>query len=80
MARPAKSLSPGTLEEEVSQWSDWSFTFKNFLTFLDANDLDELTSAETETTPIDDVWYGGNDDRKRRGIKLYPVLSSYLKS
>ena len=48
---------------------------------MDASYLGELTSAERETSPIDDVWYGGgNDDRKRRGSKRYSVLSSYLKN
>ena len=33
--KPPEAFSPATIEEEVSQWSDWAFTFKNFLAFMD---------------------------------------------
>eukprot|EP00439_Symbiodinium_sp_Y106_P022381 s7380_g2.t1 len=33
--KPPEAFSPAAIEEEVSQWSDWAFTFKNFLAFMD---------------------------------------------
>ena len=33
--KPPDAFNPATLEEEeVSQWSDWAFTFKNLLAFM----------------------------------------------
>ena len=33
--KPPEAFSPATIEEEVSQRSDWSFAFKIFLVFMD---------------------------------------------
>ena len=44
--KPPEVFNPATLEEEVSQWSDWSFAFKNFLAFMDYEFLADLKKAE----------------------------------
>ena len=49
---PPEAFSPATLEEEVSQWSDWAFTFKNFLAFMDQDFLTDLEEAENEEAAI----------------------------
>ncbi|CAE7783312.1 unnamed protein product [Symbiodinium sp. CCMP2592] len=50
--KPPESFNPATIEEEVSQWSDWSFTFKNFLAFMDQEFLKDLKSAEERKAVI----------------------------
>ena len=79
------TFSPNTTEEEVSQWGDWSFGFRNFLSFMDWGYLTDLKMAEQRTAPIDssDIngdFFEGREDRKVRGMKLYSVLSSYLRN
>ena len=39
-------FSPNTIEDEVGQWGDWSFSFRNFLSFMDWNYLTDLKKAE----------------------------------
>ena len=79
--KPPEVFNPATIEEEeVSQWSDWSFAFKNFLAFLA-----DLKKAEASTDALDieddiDGFYKGNEGRRIREMKLYSVLSSYLKN
>ncbi|CAE7208752.1 unnamed protein product [Symbiodinium microadriaticum] len=51
--RAADAFSPNTTEEEVSQWGDWSFGFRNFLSFMDWRYLTDLKMAEQRTAPID---------------------------
>ena len=79
------TFSPNTIEEEVSQWGDWAFAFRNFLSFMDWGYLTDLKMAEQRTAPIDSTDYNGDffegrEDRKVRGMKLYSVLSSYLRN
>ena len=50
--KPPEAFSPATIEEEVSQWSDWAFTFKNFLAFMDQAFLTDLKSAEDQKVEI----------------------------
>ncbi|OLP76192.1 hypothetical protein AK812_SmicGene43903 [Symbiodinium microadriaticum] len=65
------TFSPNTTEEEVSQWGDWSFGFRNFLSFMDWGYLTDLKMAEQRTAPIDSADYNGDffegrEDRKDR--------------
>ena len=43
------TFSPNTIEEEVSQWGDWAFAFRNFLSFMDWGYLTDLKMAEQRT-------------------------------
>ena len=79
------TFSPNTIEDEVGQWGDWSFSFRNFLSFMDWNYLTDLKKAEESTAPIDSTdlngaFLEGLEDRRVRGMKLYAVLSSYLRN
>ena len=82
--KPPEAFSPATIEEEVSQWSDWAFTFKNFLAFMDQAFLGDLKSAEDQKAEISNdvtnAFFGNDRERMNRGMKLYSVLSSYLKN
>ena len=80
--KPPEAFNPATLEEEVSQRSDWAFTFKNFLAFMDQDFLEDLQKAEDETAEIalGGPFFRGDEGRKTRGLKLYSVLSSYLRN
>ncbi|CAE7692355.1 unnamed protein product [Symbiodinium sp. CCMP2592] len=40
-------FAPKNLEEEVSQWPDWSFSFKVFVGFIDPTYAEELKKNET---------------------------------
>ena len=74
-------FSPGTLEEEVSLWSDWSFVFKNYLAFMDPGFLDEFKWAEQHIGVIDQDEYNTRDlDSGKRAVKLYSILSGYLRN
>ena len=52
--KPPEAFSPATIEEEVSQWSDWAFTFKNFLALMDQAFLVDFKSAEDQKAEISD--------------------------
>ena len=82
--KPPEAFSPATIEEEVSQWSDWAFTFKNFLAFMDQAFLTDLKSAEDQkveiSSDISNTFFGDDRERMNRGMKLYSVLSSYLRN
>ena len=80
--KPPEAFSPATLEEEVSQWSDWAFTFKNLLAFMDQDFLTDFEEAESQEAEIamGGSFFRGKDARKTRGLKLYSVLSSYLRN
>ena len=73
-------FAPGTLDEEVSSWQDWAFIFKNYIGFMDPNYLAEFSWAETHTGPISEDEYTAGSEKGRRAVKLYSVLSSYLKN
>ncbi|CAE7216612.1 YPTV4, partial [Symbiodinium microadriaticum] len=79
------AFSPSTIEDEASQWGDWAFAFRNFLSLMDWGYFTDLKMAEQRTAPIDSSdfngdFFEGRDDRKVRGMKLYSVLSSYLRN
>ena len=82
--KPPEAFNPATIEEEVSQWSDWAFTFKNFLAFMDQAFLTDLKSAEDQkdeiSNDISNAFFGDDRERMNRGMKLYSVLSSYLRN
>ena len=67
------AFQPATIaEEEVSQWGDWSFAFRNFLAFMDWEYLSDLKKAEAINAPIDSTnllgeFFEGRDDRRVRG-------------
>ena len=73
-------FAPGTLDEEVSSWQDWAFIFKNYIGFMDPNYLSEFGWAETHDGPIREDEYTAGSETGRRAVKLYSVLSSYLKN
>ena len=52
--KPPEAFSSATIEEEVSQWSDWAFTFKNFLALMDQAFLVDFKSAEDQKAEISD--------------------------
>ena len=73
-------FSPGTLDEQVLSWSEWSFIFKNYIGFMDPNYLSEFSWAENHSGLIAEDEYTAGSEKGRRAVKLYSVLSSYLKN
>ena len=80
--KPPEAFNPATIEEEVSQWSDWAFTFKNFLAFMDQAFLTDLKSAEDQkveiSNDISNTFFGDDRERMNRGMKLYSVFKQLL--
>ena len=73
-------FAPGTLDEEVSSWQDWAFIFQNYIGFMDPNYLSEFSWAETNDRPVREDEYTSGSEKGRRAVKLFSVLSSYLKN
>ena len=73
-------FAPGTLDEEVSSWADWAFIFKNYIGFMDPNYLAEFSWAKSHDGLIKEEEYTAGSEIGRRAVKLYSVLSSYLKN
>ena len=71
---------PDVLDEEVSSWQDWAFIFKNYIGFMDPNYLSEFGWAEAHDGPVREDEYTAGSEIGRRAVKLYSVLSSYLKN
>ena len=76
--KPPDLFAPKTLEEEVSQWPDWSFSFRVYLGFIDPMYAAELRRTETATVPINSSGYSA--DEAARSVKLYAILASYLRN
>ena len=78
LVKPPDLFAPKTLEEEVSQWPDWSFSFRVYLGFIDPMYAAELRRTETATVPINSSGYSA--DEAARSVKLYAILASYLRN
>ncbi|CAE7286480.1 unnamed protein product [Symbiodinium sp. CCMP2592] len=69
-------FAPKSLEEEVSQWPDWSFSFKVFVGFIDPTYAEELKKVELAPPNPADYTVG----ERERSTKLYAILASYLRN
>ncbi|CAE6963231.1 unnamed protein product [Symbiodinium sp. CCMP2592] len=67
-------FSPKNLEEEVSQWPDWSFSFKVFVGFIDPTYAEELKKVELAPPNPADYTVG----ERERSTKLYAILASQI--
>ena len=76
--KPPDFFAPKTLEEKVSQWPDWSFSFRVHLGFIDPIYAAEFRRIETATVPINSSGYSA--DEAARSVKLYAILASYLRN
>ncbi|CAE7835297.1 unnamed protein product, partial [Symbiodinium sp. CCMP2592] len=69
-------FAPKSLEEEVSQWPDWSFSFKVFVGFIDPTYAEELKKVELAPPKPAEYTVG----ERERSTKLYAILASYLRN
>ena len=69
LVKPPELFAPKTLEDEVSQWPDWSISFRVYLGFIDPRCAAELRRTETTTA-----------EEAARSVKLYAILASYLRN
>ena len=69
-------FDPKDLEQEMQQWSDWSFRFKAFIMVQDPKFKDELEKCEVATEFTAFSAYPA--DMQGRAIRLYAMLASYL--
>ncbi|CAE7809458.1 unnamed protein product [Symbiodinium sp. CCMP2592] len=67
-------FAPKNLEEEVSQWPDWSFSFKVFVGFIDPTYAEELKKVELAPPNPADYTVG----ERERSTKLYAILASQI--
>ena len=76
LVKSPEVFAPKSLEEEVSQWPDWSFSFRVFVGFVDPKYAEEL--VRVESGPLNPALY--SQEEKERSIKLYAILASYLRN
>ena len=61
----------------MSQWSDWAFTFKNFLAFMDQAFLTDLKSAEDQkveiSNDISNTFFGDDREDEQRNEAVLSV-------
>ena len=70
-------FDPKDLEQEMQQWSDWSFRFKAIIMVQDPKFKDELEKCEIATEFTAFSAYPA--DMQERAIQLYAMLASYLR-
>ena len=70
-------FDPKDLEQELQMWGDWSFRFKSFMMVQDPRFHDDMSQAEVAESFVSFADYP--DDRKERAVRLYALLSSYLR-
>ena len=72
-----ETFSAKSLDEEVSLWPDWSFSFKNFMAVQDDEYRSDFEKAERATMWLSFDQY--DPALRARSLRLYSVLASYLK-
>ena len=61
-------FAPGTIDEEVSTWSDWAFIFKKYIALIDPHYLAKFTWAEQHDGVMRDDEYTPGSDKGRRAV------------
>ncbi|CAE7849605.1 unnamed protein product, partial [Symbiodinium necroappetens] len=70
-------FNPKSIEEEISMWPEWAFSFKNFMAIQDDEYRGDFAKAETSTEFLAFEDYG--PAIRARSLRLYSILASYLK-
>ncbi|CAE7401885.1 unnamed protein product [Symbiodinium natans] len=70
-------FGPKTLEEEINGYEEWAFQFLNWLIVHDPDYREDLQYAESTTEALEISSY--SEEGKKRALKLYSILSSYLR-
>ena len=70
-------FNPKSIEEEISMWPEWAFSFKNFMAIQDDEYRGDLAKAETSTEFLAFEDYG--PAIRARSLRLYSILAYYLK-
>ena len=70
-------FNPKTLDEEIAQWAEWSFTFKNFMAVQNEQFREDFRKAESAASFVAFTDY--DPEMKSRAQRLYAVLASYLR-
>ena len=52
--KPPELFKPETRQAEIGQWSDWRFTFENFVGAIDSELLSLMKNAEKEDGVVND--------------------------
>ena len=70
-------FAPKSLDEELSQWSEWSFTFKQWMYIQEEEYRNEFQKCETADSFVSFESYA--PETKARSIRLYAILATYLR-
>ena len=75
--RQPEVFDPKDMDQELQQWSDWSFRFRSFMMVQDPRFKEDMEHCESATTFVSFADYP--DGMKERAIRLYALLASYLR-
>ena len=73
------SFDPGSREDEIAKWRDWSWSFKQYVGRLDPNFVTEIERIRKTPAVEVDMSIMASDEQKRC-IFLYSLLASVLKN
>ena len=72
-------FKPDTRDNEIKQWSDWKFSFVNYIKGIDARMAASMEFVE-ENLNGDFKLGDMTDETKMMAVRLYGVLTSYLRN
>ena len=72
-------FKPDTRDNEIKQWSDWKFSFVNYIKGIDARMAASMELVE-ENLNGDFKLGDMTDETKMMAVRLYGVLTSYLRN
>ena len=73
------SFDPGSREDEIAKWRDWSWSFEQYVGTLDPNFVTEIERIRKTPAVEVDMSIMASDEQKRC-IFLYSLLASVLKN
>ena len=73
------SFDPGSREDEIAKWRDWSWSFEQYVGTLDPNFVTEIERIRKTPSVEVDMSIMASDEQKRC-IFLYSLLASVLKN
>ena len=77
--KPPDVFKPDTRDNELKMWSDWKFAFCSYIRGIDpamAAAMDVVEKKVNSDYTLDDM----TDDMKTMSVRLYSVLTSYLRN
>ena len=73
------SFKPDTRDQELKQWNDWKFGFIKYVKSIEPSMASSMKMVE-DNLGGDFTFDGMTDETKAMAMKLYAVLTSYLRN